>query len=238
MGRGTRELEAMRQLGAAGQVRPGSGPGSCAGLTHRTTRTLAASVLLAGLLLAGCSGKADDTTPAPSAGSPESGVANPSSTPVAPATTPVAPPTSGSTKSSVPSKKVTKRKAVSLDGSGEAADGVTVSLTKVKAITAKAVGPGEVSGPGVAITVSIANGTSQPLDVGSVVVNLTAADDSPGAQMTGSPARSFSGSLKAGAKASGVYVYALGKGKRDPVTVEVTVSPADPVVVFRGRAAS
>lgn len=230
------------------------------GATRISAAGLLPAGLLAALLLAGCS---QDETPLPTVGgssasapvtsSPSTSTSHSTSTgpsgsggpsgsasasPEAPATTPVAPPSSGSTSSTVPSQKETKRKPVKLDAPSKAADGVKVQLTKVAAIKAKAVGPGEVSGPAVALTVTITNGTDRPVDIGSVVINVTAADQTPGSQMTGPPARNFSGSLKPGAKATGVYVYTVATTKRDPVTVEVTVRPADPVVVFRGRAAS
>lgn len=199
------------------------------GVRELGARSRAASVLVSVLLLTGCSAGTADDSPAPT----------PSTAATAtPATTPVQAPTPGSTTSTVPSEKVTKRKAVSLDGRGEAADDVSVTLTKVAAITAKAVGPGEVSGPALALTVAVDNGTSQPVDLGSVVVNVTASDDTPAAQMTGKPARSFAGAVEAGKTTSAVYVFALGRKKRSPVTVEVSISPTDPVVVFRGRAAS
>lgn len=223
MGRGARELETDRPMADG---RSGSS------WSARSAAVSLAGLLVGGLLLTGCT---SSDTPAPTStatsGSPPPVTATPVSTPVQA-------PTPGSTEASVPSQKITKRKAVTLDGRGTAADDVTVTLTKVAAITAKAVGPGEVSGPGLAVTVAVKNGTSQPVDLGSAVVNATASDDTPAAAMTGKPARSLKGSVEPGATASGVYVFTLAKGRRDPVTVEVTVTSAGPVVVFRGRAAS
>lgn len=187
-----------------------------------------------GLLLAACSG---DPAASPSAPTSSSAPTSPAVTSAAPpATTPVPAPTPGSTKATVPSQKLTVRKPVRLDAQGEAADGVTVRLTKVAAVKAKAVGPGEVSGPALAFTVAVHNGTGQPVDLGSTAVNVTAADDKPASQMSGKPANPLHGSVAAAGTATGVYVFTLAKNQRDPVTVQVTVRPADPIVVFRGRA--
>lgn len=215
----------------------------------------AATLLVAALLLTGCSAAKDDPAPAPtSVASTSAGPTSAAPTSAAPtstaatsrgptagpppATTPVQPPTPGSTEATVPSEKVTRRKAVTLDGRGEATAGVAVTMTKVAAFTAKAKGPGEVSGPALALTVAVANGTSRPVDLGSAVVNVTASDGTPAAQLTGKPARPLRGSVESNAKATGVYVFTLDKTVRNPVTVEVAVSPSDPIVVFRGRAAS
>ena len=192
--------------------------------------------LCACLALSACS--ADSSSTPGGAASTGSAPGNGSSAAVpAPATTPVPAPTPGDTRSSLPSKPTQKRKPVALQATGEAAEAVRVRMTRIDAIDAKASGPGEVAGPALALTVEIENGTNQQLDLGTAVVNLTASDGAPGSLMSASPAKPFPPSVAAAKKATGVYVFTVPKGKRNPVTVEVSVRAQDPLVVFRGRAA-
>jgi hypothetical protein len=183
--------------------------------------------LLAG---GGCSRTEQSPSPAP--------VPAPSGATVAPtpATTPVPPPTPGDIKSTLKPRKVDRRKPVALNKSGPAADGVMVSLKSVRAITAKGVGPGEVSGPALRVDVLIRNETASPLDLGAAVVSLTDEDGRPGASMGGPPASPLPGGLKAQDVARGVYVFTVKKGSRNPVTIDVSMGGSVPVVVFRGKA--
>jgi len=193
----------------------------------RSLRVAVGSVCVAALLgAAGCS--SDTPAPAPSATA--------ASTLPPPATTPVQPPTPGSTASTVKPRTPTKRKPVKLNQTAESADTVKVAITSLKAITSKAKGPGEVSGPALAITVSVSNGTGSAVDLGSAVVTLTDADGNPGAGMAGKPNSPLPGSVAPGGKATGVYVFNVAKGQRDPVVVDVSVNPEMPIVVFRGAA--
>jgi len=84
------------------------------------------------------------------------------------------------------------------------------------------------------VTVQIANAGRQSLDLRTTVVNLTASNGDPGAGMSGPPADPVSGRLPPGRRASGVYVFAVPPTQRDPVTIEVSVSPDMPTAVFRG----
>ena len=147
-----------------------------------------------------------------------------------------APPTRGEIKSTLKPRKVDRRKPVALNKSGPAADGVMVSLKSVRAITAKGVGPGEVSGPALRVDVLIRNETASPLDLGAAVVSLTDEDGHPGASMGGPPASPLPGGLQAQDEARGVYVFTVKKGSRNPVTIDVSMGGSVPVVVFRGKA--
>ncbi|GAA1855399.1 hypothetical protein ACFFOM_11090 [Microlunatus capsulatus] len=189
-------------------------------------RAAAGAVLLA-VLLTGCTGGSDGgTTPVP----------EPPPVPASSAaTTPVPPPTPGSAESSVEAQPVRTRKPVRLDAPGEAADDVVVRLASVRAVEATASGPGEVAGPALAVTVSIENGTTAELDLGSAVVNLADAKGAPGSLMSADPARPLPTRAAAGQTVDGVYVFTVAEGRRDPVTVEVGVTPSDPLVVFRGQ---
>lgn len=179
--------------------------------------------------------------PAGQSGAPSSAPGTPSpkatSTLPPPASTPVPPPVPGKVSSTVPGRKVVKRKSVPLKGRGEAADQVVVTLPSVKSVKATAQGPGEVAGPALAVTVKVDNKTGAAVDLVAAVVTLTASDRTPGSIMSSSPARQLPASVAKGKTATGVYVFTLPKGKRDPVTVEVQTSGASPVIVFKGQAA-
>jgi hypothetical protein len=205
---------------------------------------VAAAALLLAVLLGGCSddnaAPSASTTPGQPTMAPQSGgSAQPSQqpSPVAtsrPPTTPVPATTSGNVNQTVPSKAVTSRPPVKLDKPAKPTGDVVVTLPSIKAINAKGQGPGEVSGPALAVTVRVQNNGDKPVDLSNTVVNLTAANGDPGAMMTGSPASPLPSEVKAGKTASGVYVFAVPKNQRDPITVEASINPDVPVVVFRG----
>ena len=107
-------------------------------------------------------------------------------------------------------------------------------LTSIKEIDAKGQGPGEVSGPALSIEVEVANDSKEMVDLDATVVNLTGADGAPGSTMTGKPADPLSGTLKPKKSATGTYVFAIPDRNRNPVTVEVSVAPDEPSVLFKG----
>lgn len=136
----------------------------------------------------------------------------------------------------MPSRKIEKRKAVSLKEKSTAGDGVTVSLDGLKSIQSKARGPGEVAGPAIRVTVRVRNGTPDRLDLSGAEVNLTDADGNPGSSMTGPPADPLPADLNAGSSATAVYVFDVSRQQRNPVTIEVDVAASMPTVVFKGKA--
>ena len=109
-------------------------------------------------------------------------------------------------------------------------------MSKVKAIDAKAKGPGEVSGPAVAVTVVLRNQSERRADLGAALVTLEDADGAPGGEILGPPAKPLPARLAAGKSASGVYVFTVGRQRRQPITVRVTLGSELPDLVFRGNA--
>jgi len=174
--------------------------------------------------------------PGPSTGAP-SGSTAPSSTLPPPATTPVPAPTPGGgiDQTVAPQKEVTK-KPVKLDKPSDTGEGATVRITSVKALNAKAQLPGEVAGPAVALTVVVKNSSAEPLNIGTVVVSLLDATGAPGNEMSSAPAKPLTGTLASGKTATGVYVFTVGKQRREPISVSVTLTGGAPVLVFKGDA--
>lgn len=209
---------------------------------HRTIDWIAPIVLTA-CLVAGCSSageqpvSAPSSVPAPST-RPLPTASGPTGSPVStekPATTPVPPPVSGDVNSAVPSKSAESKPPVGLDETANPKSDVEVSLKSVTSIEAKGRGPGEVSGPALRVRVEVKNDSDASIGLDSTVVNLTAADGSPGSMMTGPPADPLSGRLRPGRTKTGTYVFAVDKDQRNPVTVEVSIDPDHPSVEFEGN---
>ncbi|MET1006927.1 MAG: hypothetical protein ABWX96_15375 [Propionibacteriaceae bacterium] len=125
---------------------------------------------------------------------------------------------------------------VKLDKPSNTGSGVTVRITKIKSISSKAQLPGEVAGPAVSLTVTVKNDSAKTLDIGTVVVSLIDSSGAPGNEMTAKPADPLRGTVKSGGTATGVYVFTVDKDKRNPVSVNITLAGAAPVLVFKGDA--
>ena len=199
-----------------------------------TVALLAAAALVCAAVLAGCSsGVAHGHAPAPGA------LASGTSQRVHPATTPVPPPVPGNIHRTVRAVAVTTKPPVSLRGVADFGTGVTAQIMSIKAIEYHAVGPDQVSGPGLRLVIQVNNGTGKPVDLDNAVVTIADARGTPGVDMNGpgsfsSPLR---GVLAPGHKASGTYVFTIPAGYRTPVTVNFSYAGGVPVVLFKGDAA-
>jgi hypothetical protein len=111
---------------------------------------------------------------------------------------------------------------------------VTAEVTQVESVQGEAQGPGEIGGPALRVSISLANGTGRDVDLDTSVVALFyGADDIPAAELSGPGAERFQGTLKAGATASGVYVFRVPADERD-IRITVSYSPTDTTVAFEG----
>lgn len=212
-----------------------------------TFRAAAAAAVLLGAL-AGCS--SSPPTRSPSAPGPATTAATPTTPSASSAVSPEptrapsgqresarAPssPSPGDVNQTVPTRPISSRPPVALEESSKPLSGVLVTLPSIKAIQAKGRGPGEVSGPALAVTVRVRNDRSTAVDLGNAVVNLTAADGSPGSMMTGPPADPLPARVGSGKAATGVYVFAVPVDQRDPIVVEASIGADIPTAVFRGK---
>ncbi len=187
-------------------------------------------------------GAPEQPSPARSSATPPAGPATtpppgPATTPPAttpPATVPVPQPSSGDVNTTVAPRPVETQPAKKLDQSVSSA-GLTVRLTSVKAVGTKARLPGEVSGPGVAVTVRVDNRSTKAVALGGAVVGLVDAADLPGTVMSGPPSKRLPSRVEAGRSAQGVYVFAVAADHRKSVTVTVSTVAEQPVLQFRGR---
>lgn len=124
---------------------------------------------------------------------------------------------------------------VALDEPAVAPDGVTVTLPAIAAIDAVGTGPGNVSGPALAITVRVTNGTAEPISLDGLQVNVAYSEQETAASPVNDPAVApAQGVLAAGASAEGRYVFSVPAGERELVTVTVGYAAAAPLLVFQG----
>lgn len=168
------------------------------------------------------------------------------------ATTPVPPPVRGNIHQIVKARRVITKPPVSLHAVANFGTGVTARITSIRAVETHAVGPGEVSGPGLRLVIQLANGTDKSIRLDNAVVTIADAAGTPGVPMTFAPQVSDSeakgannpqqfphpmtGSLGAHKKASGSYIFTIPAGHRNPVTVNFSYAGGGPVVLFRGNA--
>lgn len=152
-------------------------------------------------------------------------------------TRPVKAPHGGTVRSTVKAKPVKSAKAVSLNATSVVSQKVHLSLTSVKATQIEATIPGDLSGPGVQFTVQVENKSASPIDTSAAVVNVYGSDQSPADLNSGAPTKVLPATIPAGSKATGVYSFRIDKAKRNPVIVEISLTPDHEVAVFRGAIA-
>jgi len=201
-------------------------------MTRRTTGLVVGAATV--LLVAGCSGgsgQATSSSPAAPGVSPSAG-ASPGST-AAPTIAPTSAPTPAATQplTPVPSKSRTTLAPAAPSRTVTVGAGARAVLIKSRNVTITGQGPGELSGPGVALTLQVTNGASTPLDLDAVTVSASIRGQEASSS-DAAPAKPFGGRLAAGAKAQAVYVFVLPAGARRPVGVVVSLAPDLPVARF------
>jgi hypothetical protein len=117
--------------------------------------------------------------------------------------------------------------------------GLTVHISKMKAVNGTASGPGEVAAPSVQYTLIVENDTGNAVSLGSVVINgYYGADNTPAAQLDGPGSVALPSSVSAGKSVTTVYVFSIPKSQRGTTTVTFDYSTAVPVIVLTGAAPS
>lgn len=160
-----------------------------------------------------------------STSSATSTAAQTSATAAPPATTPAG----------VPGAPAPTLAPVPLDETAEFGDEISAALSALEEIDGQGEGIGEISGPALRVTISLNNGTANPLSLDAVTVNLTfGADATPAVPLSDPSQQPFSGMLDPGQSAEGSYVFAVPLDVRDLISVTVSHSPASPTVVFNG----
>lgn len=202
------------------------------------------ALFAAALLMAGCTSSSEPDETAQSSGSPNasaqpsgasasaSGSAKPSAT-ASKSTRSTASPSSSlvpaetSSRPRLPKVKPTQTATTS--------SGVSVTIPTWESVKIPAGAPGEIGGPGVALTVRVVNDSTHDLDLSNVLVDLRyGSKDTPALRADRAPTVPFDGSVKAGDAATAVYAFRIDADDRDQVQVLVGLNPEQPVVVFEG----
>jgi len=128
---------------------------------------------------------------------------------------------------------VTSAPPVALTDTADFGGKVTAKIAEITPIQATATLPGEISGPAVAVTVEVDNGSADTIGLDSVTVTLTDSAGNPASTVSGSTGE-LSGALAAAGSAKGMYVFTVPADARNPVTVTVNYSSGAPTLVFTG----
>lgn len=200
-------------------------------LTGVAVLVVAAIAVAGGLSLGGghdgTASAAATSAPATRAGAVPPATGVPSTPP-----TPVATGTTGDVDQPPPSLP-----GVALDQRAAVGNGITASISSLKAIQGTGTGRGNVSGPALRVTVLLKNGTSAPVSVDGVTVALAYGRDlTPASPLNDPSAAPFHGVLGAGKQATGVYVFSIPENARDSVTVSIGYQAGAPIMVLTGSA--
>ena len=207
--------------------------------SRRRTAVAAVLGLLAAVLvvLALTTGGSDDEPAGAAGATPSATSAAPSAAPTTVALAPAADtpaPTGPTTDADEPPASLAP---VPLDQPAAVGDGVTARVVSLDAVDATGVGPGNVTGPALRVTVAMTNGTAGALPLGGVAVDLASGPELVPASPVNDPsAAPFSGTVAAGGTAQGVYVFSIAAADRADVTLSVGYEAGAPVLVFTGAA--
>ena len=152
----------------------------------------------------------------------------------APPTTAVPPAVEGNINETVAERTVPTNPPASVAESSDLGNGVKVSISETRPVDAIAVGPGEIAGAAVAVTVVISNESAELVDLGALVVTAQDAAGTPALTASGEPASPILGAVDAGQQVSGVYVFVLPPDHTNPMSYTVSYSPEVPVALFVG----
>ena len=149
-------------------------------------------------------------------------------------TKPVPVPGGGNINETVKASAISTAPTLPLTGVGRFGTGITATVVKAIRVTAIARLAGEVSGPAVAVTLSVRNGSSRPSDLSQVVVTVADHAGLPASPIGDNGSDPLVGTLAVGKSASGVYVFSLPAKTSNPLTISVMFSTTAPVVLFVG----
>jgi hypothetical protein len=129
---------------------------------------------------------------------------------------------------------------VGLGAPSQFGNGVSVRLVSVTEVTARASGPGEISGPALAVTVQVTDAGPAAVSLDALAVNVYGgAMGSPASRMRDGATQPLHGSLAPGHSEIATYVFAVPRAQRDQVTVTVALGagPGSHTAVFSGAVA-
>ena len=115
--------------------------------------------------------------------------------------------------------------------------GVSARITKIESVQGVARGPGEISGPALRITVSLANTSTREISVPTVPLEVTyGKQQTPAISLSKPGVDPFPQILAADSTTTGTYVFAVPPDERGVIRVSVGYSAKAPILVFEGAA--
>lgn len=125
---------------------------------------------------------------------------------------------------------------VSPESAVAGSDDVRVALTKVESVDGQAIQPGEVAGPALRVTVTLTNGSNQPLNTDLVVVNAYVGPErAPAGTLIQPGGLPMSGTVAPGGSTYGIYLFVVPEYLRDDITIGIDYRAGQPTVIFRGE---
>jgi hypothetical protein len=110
--------------------------------------------------------------------------------------------------------------------------GLRVRVNGVRDVQIEAQGPGEISGPGVAVSVELKNTSPEPIDLNGSAVNA-AFGGTPASPSSAEPSSPLMGMLAPGRTSTGVYVFLKPPGAKGALLVQFEHNASSDVVEVR-----
>jgi hypothetical protein len=110
--------------------------------------------------------------------------------------------------------------------------GVAIAMTGVRDVQVPASGPGEVAGPGVAVTVRVRNGSAGSFDLSGLAVVASYGRGTPAAESGSAKETLLRGALAPGRTAEGTYYFLVPVAQARTLRVEVSSSSTAAIAVF------
>ncbi|NYD79160.1 hypothetical protein [Arthrobacter cupressi] len=188
-------------------------------------------------------GGTGSTTPGGTAttAAPPSGTESPAPAPTAKATTPEKDPApvdrKGKTEQELATIAQPVAPAVPLTAKKTVKSGITATITELQAVDGEARGIGEIAGPAIRFKVTVVNGTTAAVKLGTALVTVTYGnDETPASSLSGPGATEFPLTVAAGASASSTLVFGVPKDQRADVRIYFSLDALTPIAAFEGQA--
>jgi hypothetical protein len=199
--------------------------------------SVVALLVAAGVVVVLLMGGGDGGTGSPAAGASPTPTQAPTSTePPELAPAPVTPEPTGPTEDA--SVAPPTLAPVGFDAQAAVGNGITAEVVSLEAVEGSGQGPGQIAGPALRATVRITNGTTGPVSLDGVAVDLAHGTELAPASPLEDPSRApFSGTVQPSESAVGVYVFTVPADDRELVQLTVGYQAGAPFMVFTGSAA-
>lgn len=146
----------------------------------------------------------------------------------------VAAPDGGSVKRTARASAPTTNAPVSLSETASVEGTLKASIQRVSDTAVTAKGPGEVAGPGVAVTVAVTNASKTTLALDAISLTMTDSGGKPCSFVPVPDVTPLTGTLAPGASATGDYVFTIATDRRAPITIGLIYGPSTSILLFTG----